>query len=486
MRSTPRSSPRLRSTDTSRGPRMRGDLVLGSARELRTAGLVAGLSGAYAGALLSCAGLVSAISDANDGAVGVLLGAVSTVFIGMALYVAAVVISAGVTTVIAGRLRHIATLRLLGAKSSELRRSVARSTARICLLGSAIGATAASVVTDAVRVVLVHRGHVPDDVDYPWFSPGVIVAVLAITATGAVAGWAGSRRVLEASPAQALAGTIGARVDARKSNALRAAVCTVLVVGGVALFALAMALGESDSTSGFLTAFLAACVTSTGLLLGARFVLPWTVARLGALLGGDPPSVTARRNAVSDPARTTRSTLGIFVGVALVTTIASGTSALQTSVNSWQDLTAHQREVAHTMLSVASTVTITVGVVSSLIAAIGFVSTMSLTVIQRRRELGLVRALGFTGTQVRSMITKESVAMSAAATATGILVGLGYGSASAQALVGMQTNGFVWGLPWLVLVAIVVGASAVVLLASRPPARRAIATSPVAALRVDG
>ena len=75
--------------------------------------------------------------------------------------------------------------------------------------------------------------------------------------------------------------------------------------------------------------------------------------------------------------------------------------------------------------------------------------------------------------------------MSAAATAAGIGIGLCYGSASAQALVGSETSGFVWGLPWLVLVAIVLGAVAVILLASQPPARRAIATSPVTALRVD-
>ncbi|HWC24097.1 MAG TPA: FtsX-like permease family protein [Flexivirga sp.] len=464
---------------------MRRDLVLGSARELGTVGLVAGLSGAYAGALLTCSSMLSAMNRDEGSSVGVFLAIVSTVFIGMALYVAAVVISAGVTTVIAGRLQHIATLRLLGARSTDLRRSVTGSTARICLLGSLIGVVVATLLTDVTRVVLVHQDHLPSDVDYPWFSPGSVIAVLAITGVAAVAGWVGSRRVLQVSPAQALAGTTGARSATGRAGALRVGLATVLLVGGVGLFALAMILGERGVGFAFFIAFLAACVTSTGLLVGARFVLPWLVARLGRLVGFDAASLIAQRNAVADPARTTRSTLGLFIGVALVTTIASGTAALQDSVNSWEGLSAHQREVAHTMLSVASTVTIMVGVVSSLIAAVGFVSTMSLTVIQRRRELGLLRALGFTGAQVRSMITKESIAMSAAATVAGIGIGLCYGSASAQALVGAETPGFVWGLPWLVLVAIVLGAVAVILLASQPPARRAIATPPVTALRVD-
>jgi putative ABC transport system permease protein len=291
--------------------------------------------------------------------------------------------------------------------------------------------------------------------------------------------------VLEVSPADALAGTTGARTAGKGAGLVRIAFSLLLILGGVALFAWAMALGEDGGPKGFLVAFVAACVTSTGLLSAARFVLPGLVRLLGRLTGIDAASVIARRNAVADPARTTRSTLGLFVGVALVVTVASGTSALQDAVSSWQDMTAANRHQAHQVLTVASTVTIMVGVVSSVIAAIGFVSTMSLTVIQRRRELGLLRALGFTGAQVRSMITKESVAMSTAATACGIVVGICYGSASAQALIGNKNNGFVWGLPWLVLVAIVLGALAVILLASQPPARRAIATSPVTALRVD-
>lgn len=75
--------------------------------------------------------------------------------------------------------------------------------------------------------------------------------------------------------------------------------------------------------------------------------------------------------------------------------------------------------------------------------------------------------------------------MSSAATTAGIAVGICYGSAGAQPLIGNHNNGFVWGLPWSVLLAIVFAAFAVILPSSQPPARRAIATSPVTALRVD-
>ena len=118
-------------------------------------------------------------------------------------------------------------------------------------------------------------------------------------------------------------------------------------------------------------------------------------------------------------------------------------------------------------------------------AAVGFVSTMSLTVIQRRREIGLLRALGFTGGQVRTMITKESVALGATAVAFGIAIGMLFGSVGAQSLVGGQTEGFVWGIPAFVLAVIALAAVGLVLLSSRPPARRAVRVTPVEALRTD-
>ena len=46
-------------------------------------------------------------------------------------------------------------------------------------------------------------------------------------------------------------------------------------------------------------------------------------------------------------------------------------------------------------------------------------------------------------------------------------------------------DGFVWGLPWGVLLVIALACVALVLVASQPPARRAVAISPVAALRLD-
>jgi len=65
-----------------------------------------------------------------------------------------------------------------------------------------------------------------------------------------------------------------------------------------------------------------------------------------------------------------------------------------------------------------------------------------------------------------------------------VILGLVYGSVGAQALIGSQTSGFVWGVPWRVLAAIAVGAVALVLVAALPPARRAVRVTPIEALRI--
>ncbi len=421
---------------------MRGDsLVLGSLRELGTIGVVAGLSGGYAAVLLMLASMLSAQSlgaqsvgtqGASGGAIGVLLGTVASVFIAIALYVAAVVITGCVATVIAGRLAQIALLRLLGADTRTLRRSICAGTAKVGFLGATIGMLVGTLAADLARIVLVRRGTIPD-LDYPWATMQLVLPVLAVTACAAAAGWIGSRSVLHVSPVQA-ATNVAVGTAAGGTSALRAVSSLGMIVLGSAGLGLAMWLGERGSGAGFMLAFVASALSATGVLVGARFVIPFVVTTCGRVLGGSPSSVVARRNAVTDPMRTTRSTLGLVVGVGLITTFAAGTSALRTSLTRWQGITPEQARLADGVMSMVSTIMICVVVISCIIAAVGFVSTMSLTVIQRRREIGLLRALGFTAGQVRAMITKESVALSATAVLFGVALGIVYGSAGAQAL----------------------------------------------------
>ena len=462
--------------------RTENDLVMGGLRERSTVITVAGLAGFYAAVLVMASGILATMGDDAGGSLGIVLGVVSTVFIAIALYVAAVVMSSCVSSVIAGRVRQIAMLRLLGADAATLRRTVSRSCARAGALGAVGGALIGVITTDLVRVVLVARRSLPV-ADYAVAEPGVVLVIPPVVVAAWVAGRIGSRNVLQVSPAQAMtSATID--VPTARASRVRAGIAIVLMVAGGMLLALAAYLGEDGSTSGFFTAFAGSAVSATGLLIGANFVVPAVVQIFSRVLGTDATTRIARRNAVSDPQRTTRSTLGLIIGVTLVTTFASGFAAIRSGLAGW-DMEAEQRAAADQALAMTSTVMICIVVVSSIMAAVGFVSTMSLTVIQRRREIGLLRSLGFTSNQVRTMITKESIALGATAVVFGIALGLVYGSIGAQSLIGAMTPGFVLGIPGPALAAIAVCAVALVLIAARPPAARAVRITPVEALRVE-
>jgi putative ABC transport system permease protein len=464
----------------------RSDLVIGSRREVGTVGLVAGMCGFYASVLITAADLVTVDAKAagSHNAMGTVLSVVAAVFIAVAIYVATVVIANGVDTVVAGRLREIAVLRLLGADARSLRAAVVRGATTVALAGAVAGAVGGALVGDVTRSVLVARGDLNEG-DYSWFPPLAGAAVLVVTAAAAVAAWIGSRTVLRASPAQALLGASVPPAESRRVGVLRRLATFGLIGFGGLVLLLAAVVGESGSAAGFLLAAFGAMTSGTGLLFGARLVVPALVSVAGRLLGSDPPSLVAARNAVREPGRTTRSTMGLVIGVTLVTTFASGFAALRTAAHSW-DLTPHQAVQTDQMLHYSSVVMICIVVVSSAIAAVGFVSTMSLSVIQRTREIGLLRALGFTAGQVRVMITKESVALSATAIGFGMALGIGYGALGAQSLVGFQTDGFAWGVPGFVLAGIALAGLLLVLAASWVPSSRAVAIAPVDALRADG
>jgi putative ABC transport system permease protein len=125
---------------------------------------------------------------------------------------------------------------------------------------------------------------------------------------------------------------------------------------------------------------------------------------------------------------------------------------------------------------------------SALIAAVGMDNNLSLSVLQRTRELGLLRALGFTASQVRRMIVVESAQLTSAAVLVGLALGIVYGWAGAQSLLGSMygSPGFVLPVVPLPLLGIVVLAAAVLTAAaSIAPSRRATTVSPVTALAAE-
>jgi len=73
-------------------------------------------------------------------------------------------------------------------------------------------------------------------------------------------------------------------------------------------------------------------------------------------------------------------------------------------------------------------------VLSILIAWLGIVNTLALSVFERTREIGLLRAVGMATRQVRRMIRLEAVVIATFGALLGVVLGLGYGAALVQAL----------------------------------------------------
>jgi putative ABC transport system permease protein len=119
--------------------------------------------------------------------------------------------------------------------------------------------------------------------------------------------------------------------------------------------------------------------------------------------------------------------------------------------------------------------------VAVVIALIGVGNTLALSVVERRQESGLLRALGLTRGQLRGLLAWEAVLVAGVAAVLGVLLGVAYGLVGAASVLG-DLGEIVLSVPWLQVAAIVVVATLAGLLASVLPARRAARTPPVAAI----
>jgi putative ABC transport system permease protein len=105
------------------------------------------------------------------------------------------------------------------------------------------------------------------------------------------------------------------------------------------------------------------------------------------------------------------------------------------------------------------------------IALLGIVNTLALSVFERTRELGLLRAVGMTRGQVRAMVRWESVVISVIGALLGAGLGLGLGLALTRALADQGIDQI--AIPAAQLGLYVVAAALAGVVAAVGPARRA-------------
>jgi putative ABC transport system permease protein len=119
-----------------------------------------------------------------------------------------------------------------------------------------------------------------------------------------------------------------------------------------------------------------------------------------------------------------------------------------------------------------------------LIAMIGIVNTLLLSVFERTHEIGLLRAVGMKRRQMRAMIRSEAVILALFGAVIGIVVGTGLGVALSHSLEKSQEITVV-SIPFPSLVLFVVIAAFLGLAAASWPARRAAKLDVLAAVAAE-
>jgi putative ABC transport system permease protein len=106
-----------------------------------------------------------------------------------------------------------------------------------------------------------------------------------------------------------------------------------------------------------------------------------------------------------------------------------------------------------------------------IVAVLGVVNTLALSVVERTREIGLMRAIGLSRRQLRRMIRLESVVIALFGALLGLGLGMGWGT-TAQKLLALEGLN-VLDIPWPTILGVFAGSAFVGLFAALVPAFRA-------------
>ncbi|PXA68822.1 ABC transporter permease [Cryobacterium arcticum] len=447
--------------------------------------LVAALASAFGVVLLQVTSVLATVISGDDvagiGAVKSALTMVAVLFITIAVYVSSIVTTNTVATIIAGRTRTIALMRLIGSSARDQRRAVAKEGLAVGAVGAVLGAVAGTLLMAGGLQIAVATGVIPD-LRYSLLEPLLVlpVAIVVISTWGAA--WTGSRRVLTVSPMQAVGAAQELSLEEAIRRPARNVIAVVLIIAGVLFLAGGVIVGQV-SEYGVLLGLVGGLLSFSGLVLGSHLIMPPILRLVGRGLGTNTPVMLAAANSQQHPERSSRATIGLVIGVTLITMFAVAGATFEKMMELAMEDPSVRAAISEMVGISLAVISVLVGF-SALIAAVGMVNNLALSVLQRSREIGLLRALGFTGRQVRAMIMAESLQMSVAAVGLGLALGILYGWAAAQSLFGSVAGGGLVApaVPWLLVVLCLAGTLVLAVGATLVPARRAVSVSPVTAL----
>ncbi|WP_037910414.1 ABC transporter permease [Actinacidiphila yeochonensis] len=118
-----------------------------------------------------------------------------------------------------------------------------------------------------------------------------------------------------------------------------------------------------------------------------------------------------------------------------------------------------------------------------IVAVLGVVNTLALSVVERTREIGLMRAIGTSRRQMRRMIRLESVVIALFGALVGLGLGLSWGSTAQHVLASSGLG--ILRIPWTTIATVFVASAVVGLLAAVLPAFRAARMNVLNAIATD-
>ncbi|WP_341946232.1 FtsX-like permease family protein [Microbacterium sp. LWH11-1.2] len=456
--------------------------------------LVAALSAAFGVILVEVTAYIGAVLQADpligdSGTLAFIVGMLSILLTAVAMYVAAIVTANTFATIIAGRTRQIALMRLIGATARSQRAQVGRQGFLVGVLGAGIGLLAGLLLA----VMGVQIGSQLLDNDPTGFSlaqPFIVLPVVGVALTTWAAAWAGSRRVLSVTPLQALGGSVERTHDEVSGKPARHIGSWILLISGAVLLLGGVVIGLV-SPLGVVVAFFGGILSFTGLVLGSVMFMPPVLRLVGRMFGSSATARLAAENALRYPERSSRMAIGVVMGVTLVTMFAVALESAKRLMMS--QVTGEIPEEFFAPFDAFAAIMMVLVAVSAVIAAVGLVNLLTIGVVQRRRELGLLRSIGLSNAQVRTMVLLEATHITVTATLTGLVLGVVYGWIAAQSLLGSVPTlpdftpaGLVAPqIPWIPVAIIVVATAVLTLVAAATPTRLATRVAPVEALAAD-
>jgi putative ABC transport system permease protein len=147
---------------------------------------------------------------------------------------------------------------------------------------------------------------------------------------------------------------------------------------------------------------------------------------------------------------------------------------------------AELRKEAYDLVGNAFSVTYAMELVAVVLALLGVINTLLAAVLDRTREIGLLRAIGADKGHVLKLFTGEAAFIGLTGSAIGVLVGIVLGILVTK-VVGVQATGwnFPYLFPWKLALQMGVGATVCAIVAGIYPARRAAGLDVVEALAYE-